>query len=59
MLRGPILIPILLAIAALTAASFFLNAVFAFAIAGGGKPEIRPAFARARRHRRTCSGGAS
>jgi len=39
-------------IALLTAASFYLNAVFAFAIAGKGTPEIRPAFAMARRHQR-------
>ena len=32
-LRGPLLIPIGVAIVAITAASFFLNAVFAFAIA--------------------------
>src|SRR2546430_5154380 len=32
-LRGPVLIPVDLAIVAITAASFFLNAVFAFAIA--------------------------
>jgi hypothetical protein len=38
------------AIAIITAASFYLNAVFAFAIARPGKPEIRPAFALARRH---------
>lgn len=49
-LRGPILIPIVLAIMALTAASFFLNAVFAFAIAASRPPRIRPAFAAARRH---------
>jgi hypothetical protein len=51
-IRGPVLIPILLAIAAITAASFFLNASFAFAISKPGKPEIRPAFARARTHLR-------
>ena len=51
-IRGPLLIPILLAIAALTAGSFFLNAVFAFAISEPGKPEIRPAFAQAREHLR-------
>jgi uncharacterized membrane protein len=51
-IRGPVLIPILLAIAAITAASFFLNAAFAFAISKPGKPEIRPAFARARAHLR-------
>ena len=49
-LRGPILIPIILAIVAITAASFFLNAVFAFAISRPGAPEIRPAVAQARRH---------
>ena len=50
-LRGPLLIPIVLAIAAITAASFFLNAVFAFAISQPGHPEIRPAFGLARRHK--------
>jgi hypothetical protein len=49
-LRGPVLIPIILAIAAITVASFFLNAVFAFAITATGAPEIRPAVAQARRH---------
>ncbi len=49
-LRGPIVIPLILAIAAITAASFFLNAVFAFAIANTKTPQIRPAFARARAH---------
>jgi hypothetical protein len=50
-LTGPIVIPIVLAVAAVTAASFYLNAVFAHAIAGPGPPLIRPAFARARPHR--------
>ena len=49
-LRGPVLVPILVAIAAITAASFFLNAVFAFAIADPGKPQIRPGFKMARQH---------
>lgn len=49
-LRGPILIPIILVIVAITVASFFLNAVFAFAITRPGRPEIRPALAQARRH---------
>lgn len=49
-LRGPILVPLGLLIVALTAASFFLNAVFAFAIAQGRSPRVRPAFARARHH---------
>jgi hypothetical protein len=52
-LRGPLAIPVVLFIAAVTAAAFFLNAVFAFSIARPGKPEIRPAFAQAREHRRT------
>ena len=49
-LRGPVLIPIGLAIVTLTVASYFLNAVFAFAISQPGHVEIRPAVARARRH---------
>jgi hypothetical protein len=51
-IRGPVLIPIALAVAGLTAASFFLNAVFAFAISQPGHPEIRPATAQAREHLR-------
>jgi hypothetical protein len=47
---GPVLIPLALVIAALTAASFFLNAVFGFAIVQPGAPRIRPAFAQARAH---------
>src|SRR5271165_2258224 len=34
-LDGPVVIPVVVAVAAVTAASFFLNAVFAFSIAGG------------------------
>jgi hypothetical protein len=49
-LRGPILIPIGLAITAITVGGFFLNAVFAFAIARSRTPKIRPAFASARLH---------
>ncbi|MGB8880932.1 MAG: hypothetical protein WCD11_31830 [Solirubrobacteraceae bacterium] len=49
-LRGPVLIPIGLAIVALTVASYSLNAVFAFSISQPGRAEIRPAVARARRH---------
>ena len=47
-LRGPVLIPLALAIVAITMACFFLNAVFAFSIAGWRPPKIRPAFAQAR-----------
>jgi hypothetical protein len=49
-LRGPVLIPIGLAIVAITIASFFLNATFAMAIARPGRPEIHPALAQARHH---------
>jgi hypothetical protein len=52
-LRGPLLSLVLLVIAALTAGSFYLNAVFAFAISRPGPPEIRPAFTQARLHLRT------
>ena len=50
LLRGPVLIPIILGIVAITVACFFLNAVFAFAITQPGTPEIRPAVTEARRH---------
>ncbi len=49
-LTGPVVIPLVLAVAAITAAGFFLNAVFAFAIAQPGAPLIRPAFTLARSH---------
>ena len=50
-LRGPVIvIPLVLAVAAITAVSFFLNAVFAFAIAKPGPLRIRPAFTEARSH---------
>src|SRR5207247_1584851 len=50
-LMGPaIVIPIVIAVAAVTAASFYLNAVFAFAIVQPGRPQIRPAFTQTRSH---------
>ncbi len=52
-LRGPILIPAIVGVTVLTAASFYLNGVFAFAISVPGTPQIRPAFAKANRHLRT------
>jgi uncharacterized membrane protein len=55
-LRGPIVIPLIALIAAITAAAFFLNAVFAFAIARPGPPEVRAGFAGARRHLRVVLG---
>ena len=45
-LRGPILIPIILAIVGITVAGFFLNAVFAFAISD---PVLRRSVRRSRR----------
>ena len=49
-LRGPVLIPIVLLIIAITIACFFLNAVFAFAVSRPGRPLVRPAIAHARHH---------
>jgi hypothetical protein len=48
--HGPVALAVMVAIALITAAAFYLNAVFAFAISEPGKPRIRPAFMRARRH---------
>jgi putative flippase GtrA len=48
--HGPVVIALVAAIALLTVASFYLNAVFAFAISQPGKPRIRPAFTLARGH---------
>jgi hypothetical protein len=48
--QGAVLVPVGLAIVAVTAASFFMNSVFAFAVSQPGRPEIRPAVKRARRH---------
>jgi hypothetical protein len=55
-LRGPVLIPIVLAITAITAAAFFLNAVLAFAIAKGGQPRVRAGVDAARAHHRVVLG---
>jgi hypothetical protein len=50
-LMGPqVVIPVVLGVAAVTAAGFYLNAVFAFAIIQPGRPQIRPAFTQARSH---------
>jgi hypothetical protein len=45
-----VVVPLVLGVAAVTAASFFLNAVFAFAITQPGHPQIRPGFIQARSH---------
>jgi hypothetical protein len=50
-IRGPVLIPIWVAIVLITMAAFFLNAVFAFAITREGRPHIGSALARARAQR--------
>ena len=50
MVTGPARAAIVLAVTVITAASFFLNAAFAFAIAKPGPPLIRPAFREARSH---------
>ena len=55
-LRGPVVIPLVAAVIAITAAAFFLNAAFAFAIARPGPPEISAGFAGARAHRRIVLG---
>src|SRR5262245_54528176 len=47
---GTVAALLVIAIALVTAAAFYLNAVFAFAISRPGKPEIRPALTLARRH---------
>jgi hypothetical protein len=52
-LYGGILVLASLGVIALTEGSFYLNGVFAFAISVPGKPEIRPAFAKANDHLRT------
>ena len=49
-LHGGVLAAAIIGVTVITAACFFLNAVFAFAIADPGRPEIRPAFTRARSH---------
>jgi hypothetical protein len=50
-LSGPAMAAwIVVGITVITAASFYLNAVFAFAIIQPGRPAIRPAFTKARSH---------
>jgi hypothetical protein len=47
--RGPLAALLILVIALVSVAAFYLNAVFAFALTGSGKPDLRSAFAQARR----------
>lgn len=49
-LHGGALVAAIIGAAVITIASFFLNAVFAFAIAKPGRPQIRPAFTTAWSH---------
>ena len=49
-LHGGAFVAAIIVVAVITVASYFLNAVFAFAIAKPGRPEIRPAFTQARSH---------
>ena len=56
-LTGPaVVVPLMLGIAAITAAAFYLNAVFAYAIIQPGRPRIRPAFTPAPAHLRVVLG---
>jgi hypothetical protein len=48
--HGPATLVLMVVIALVTAAAFYLNAVFAFAISQPGRPQTRPAFTLARRH---------
>ena len=48
--HGSVEILLVVVIALVTAAAFYLNAVFAFAISRPGSPRIRPGFTLARRH---------
>ncbi len=55
-LSGPAVIPLIAAVIAITAACFWLNALFAFAISQDGKPEVLPAIEEARPHLATILG---
>ena len=56
---GPVVIPIVAVIVAITMLCFWLNAVFGFAISQDGPPKVRPAIGEARDHMATilASGG--
>jgi hypothetical protein len=55
-ITGPIVIPIIAGVVAITMACFWLNAAFGFAISQDGRPEVRPAMAEARPHLPTILG---
>jgi hypothetical protein len=53
---GPVVIPAIALVAAITMVCFWLNAVFGFAISQDGKPEVRPAIGEAKPHLATILG---
>jgi len=48
--HGPLAALVILLIALVSVAAFYLNAVFAFALSASGRPDLRSAFIRARSH---------
>jgi hypothetical protein len=55
-ITGPVVIPAIAAVLAITMLCFWLNAVFGFAISQDGPPEVRPAMGEARDHLPTILG---
>jgi hypothetical protein len=53
--RGPLALVVVLAIALVSVAAFYLNSVFAFALTDSGRPDLRSAFVRARAHLRVVA----
>ena len=54
--RGPLALAVAVVVVLITIASFYFNAIFAFAVAGDRPPRIRPAAAQARTHLRLILG---
>ncbi len=54
--RGPLALALAAVVVLVTVGAYFCNAVFAFAVAGGRPPRIRPAAAQARAHWRLILG---
>jgi hypothetical protein len=48
--QGPLALVVILVVALVSVAAFYLNSVFAFALTGSGRPDLRSAFVRARGH---------
>ena len=55
-IRGPVVLVLFAAVAAITIAAFYLNAAFAFAISQSGSPDLRTGFHQARQHVRAVTG---